>query len=233
MVNLPYFIIIIFKALLVLSSSNLHAATQAERNQLKKVAENFVKTQIEIANNEQLQLRAVEPDPRIKLAACKQPLVASMPKKTNTNHRITVLLACPTNQWQTYVAVDVRILKPILVAKHGLARGSILTHQDLMIKHSDTRFHRGQSYQQVAKLVGAKVKRKIRSQQAITSNDVCMVCKDDQVVILSQNDVLEVATQGEALTEGGLGERIKVRNFRSNKIITAKISAAGKVVVNL
>ena len=42
---------------------------------------------------------------------------------------------------------------------------------------------------------------------------------------------MSITTKGTALSDGILGEQIKVKNNKSNRIIDAKVSGVGKVLV--
>ncbi|MGI2801365.1 flagellar basal body P-ring formation chaperone FlgA, partial [Photobacterium damselae] len=81
-------------------------------------------------------------------------------------------------------------------------------------------------------LFGAKVKRNVKMGEAVQANDICMVCRNDKVVISAGQPGLKIITQGTALSDGTLGEQIRVKNNRSNKIISAQVSAVGEVDVS-
>jgi flagella basal body P-ring formation protein FlgA len=55
------------------------------------------------------------------------------------------------------------------------------------------------------------------------------VKKGNQVVILAQIGTLQVRMNGKALSNGAVGERIKVENNSSNRRIEATVIASGVV----
>jgi len=82
-------------------------------------------------------------------------------------------------------------------------------------------------------VIGSKAKRKISKGRAITRKNICMVCKGDNVSIIAHSKHFVIKTLGVALSNGSLGDQIRIKNVRSGKIISAKVKAINKVVINL
>ena len=59
------------------------------------------------------------------------------------------------------------------------------------------------------------------------------VRKGDQVVINARSGTLSVRMPGEALSDGGLSEQIRVKNLNSKRVIKARITGPGQVEVAL
>ena len=57
--------------------------------------------------------------------------------------------------------------------------------------------------------------------------------KGDHVIISARSGTLSVKMPGEALSDGGLSEQIRVKNLNSNRIIKARVTAPGQVEVAL
>ncbi len=207
------------------------AATTNQLQVVKDTAERFVETQISPPKNGKLELIARELDSRLQLSDCPSPLEASIPGRQALNKSVTVLLSCTEENWQVYVPVEIHLMTPIVVAKRPLDRGLILNKNDLGIQMVNARFQRGQTYTNVNILIGSKVKRVVGIGKPLQGNDICMVCRNDSVIITAQKEGLNIVAKGTALSDGALGEKIKVRNIKSKRILDAKISAVGHVMI--
>src|SRR5207253_3060242 len=86
----------------------------------------------------------------------------------------------------------------------------------------------------VDQAIGQKLVRPIVSDQVITlvhMEQAEVVRKGDQVVISVRSGTLNVRMPGEALSNGGLSEQIRVKNLNSQRIIKARVTAPGQVDV--
>lgn len=71
----------------------------------------------------------------------------------------------------------------------------------------------------------------IRVGDVIEQTDVCIVCRNESVVIRAGKSGMSITTKGTAMSDGVLGEQIKVKNDKSNRIIDAQVSGVGEVIV--
>ena len=71
-------------------------------------------------------------------------------------------------------------------------------------------FVRPQYLQEKELLVGSRSKRNIRSGFPVSMNQICMVCKGDNVTIFANIKGLAIKTSGIALEDGTLGEQVRV-----------------------
>jgi flagella basal body P-ring formation protein FlgA len=60
-----------------------------------------------------------------------------------------------------------------------------------------------------------------------------VIRKGDQVVITARSGTLSVRMPGEALSNGGLSEQIRVKNLNSKRVIKAQVIAPGQVEVSM
>ena len=80
-------------------------------------------------------------------------------------------------------------------------------------------------------LVGSRLKRDVKEGDQIRSNSFCVVCKNDKVSIVAKSHGLALKTMGIALDDGGINQSIRVRNLKSQKVISAVVSAPSEVQV--
>ena len=58
-----------------------------------------------------------------------------------------------------------------------------------------------------------------------------MIHRGDQIVMLVKSANMTLQTVGEAMQDGGIGERIRVRNDASGKVLRGEILESGLVQV--
>ena len=79
--------------------------------------------------------------------------------------------------------------------------------------------------------IGQKLTRPVVTDQVITLvhlEQAEVIRKGDQVVISASSGGLMVKMPGEALSNGGMSEQIRVKNLNSNRVIKARVTAPGK-----
>lgn len=223
---------ILFGLLVIFFSKNAPAATQTDLEIVQQVAQEYVKKIIETPDKGQLTVKAAKLDSRLKLSRCSAPLDASIPGKQSLSGNITVLVSCQPENWQVYVPVRTRLLLPRVVAAKPLARGVVLSASDLAVQMVETRFQRGVVFEHPEQIIGSKVKRNVNIGEAVEGNDICLVCRNDSVLIKAGGGGLNIVTQGTALSDGSLGEQIRVQNTKSKRVVDGIITGVGEVTVN-
>ncbi len=199
---------------------------------VRQSAEEFVSSVVEEPALGKLKIEAGYIDPRLRLTVCPTPLKAVIPGKQKLNSTVTVQVSCPDHSWQVYVPVAIKLFTPVVVARRPLDRGMILLPDDLSIQLVESRLQRGQSFDDISDIAGARTKRSVGMGQPISGFDVCVVCRNDEVIIRANGEGLNIITKGTALSDGGIGEQIKVRNSRSRRIVDAIVTGIGEVSVN-
>jgi len=60
-----------------------------------------------------------------------------------------------------------------------------------------------------------------------------VIRKGDQVVITARAGTLAVKMPGEALSNGGMNEQIRIRNLNSQRVIKARVTGPGQVEADM
>lgn len=217
--------------LLFFFNINSVAAKQNVLDNIENTAESYIKQQLTPPEHGTLQVKAASLDNRLRFSSCSTPLTAEIPGKQSLTGNVTVLVKCITEQWQLYVPVNVQLALPKVVAAVTLGRGTILSADKLSIKPIESRFQRGNDFSDPNALIGAKIKRNVKSGDLIQRRDICFVCRNETVIIRAGANGLQIITQGKALSDGAVGDEIRVQNTKSKRIIDAIITAVGEVTV--
>ena len=130
--------------------------------------------------------------------------------------------------------VDVAVYRPVVVAARPLARGEVLTEADLLSSELDvTRLH-GAYLTDIASAIGQEVKRPLAAQAVLSQPALqapLLVRRGEAVSIRAGGAALSVHMNGVAMTDGRLGQPIRVRNSASNRIVDAKVVGPGATEV--
>ncbi|MCB1649123.1 MAG: flagellar basal body P-ring formation protein FlgA [Pseudomonadales bacterium] len=174
-------------------------------------------------------------DPRLPLALCEQPLIASLNQNQRPQGRINVKVECVgTAPWSKYVPVMVKIFEPVLVTTRPIARGEVLSPADLSLEQSDISLLRG-SYLQASELaVGMEVRRPLPAGATVAQEALAapmLVKRGDTVTLSAKAGSVEIRQQGVALQGGELGKRINVRNTNSDMVVQAVVTGQGEASV--
>lgn len=115
-----------------------------------------------------------------------------------------------------------------------LKRTAIIEPEDVALRERDIS-QGGQSYlTSLDQAIGQKLVRPMVADQVISLahlEQAEVVRKGDQVVISARSGSLNVRMPGEALSNGGLSEQIRVKNLNSQRVIKARVIAPGQVEV--
>ncbi|MGT0148870.1 flagellar basal body P-ring formation chaperone FlgA [Vibrio metschnikovii] len=79
-------------------------------------------------------------------------------------------------------------------------------------------------------VIGAKTKRNLQLGDVINRNDICVVCRNESVLIRAVSNGMNITTRGTALSDGNLRRADKVKNDRSNRIMRLLQVQAGDEV---
>lgn len=176
-------------------------------------------------------------DPRLRLAQCASALEAFMPNNSAPAAKVTVGVRCtaPT-QWTIYVPVVTEIDAQILVLRRALARQATVAADDVELQTRRLPGTASQFISDVADLRGRHLKRSVAAGTPLTADvlvaDV-LVRRGQQVTLLAAGGPFEIRAQGQALSEGGASQRIRVRNVTSGKIVEGVVENASTVRVGL
>lgn len=217
--------------LLVFFSFSLYAATSEQIKMIQSAAENHVLSNVEVPNSGELVVNAANIDERIFATDCPTPLKTSSSSNNGSASNITVLVECAEDSWRVYVPVRLTITVPMIVAANNITRGQVLSGNDITINMVDLLRFRRQGFSSAVQVIGAKTKKNIRVGDVIEQNDICVVCRNDSVIIQANANGMSITTKGTALSDGSFGEQIKVKNDKSNRIIDAQVSGIGEVTV--
>lgn len=184
-----------------------------------------------------VEVNTQAPDARLRLAKCSEPLIISLPHNPSGG-RVTSQVACRANdtQWSIYVISQVKLLAQVVVARTPLLRGQAIRADDVQMAVADvTRLSQG-FYSAAEDVIGMEPRRSINPGDQLRVQWLVApkaVKRGERVTLVAKSSAVAVETVGTALSDGRMGEQIRVRNERSDRIVKGTVSGDKLVSINL
>lgn len=223
-------------SVILLTLTSVSHANNYPKQDLKKLEEtvtHFLESYYSNVDVSQIEVNVGKLDPRLALAACDDNLSMEFNDTSNSGGNITVQTRCEGPQnWSIYVPAQVGLFRPIAVANRTLNRGDVITHNDIGIENINISQLRQGYLESAETIVGQELRRPISKGEAFRSNilDAPMVIKrGDEVSIEMQAGSITVTSSGTAMGNGRIGQRIRIRNSQSERMLSAEVVGAGRV----
>ncbi len=135
------------------------------------------------------------------------------------------------------VTADVRFFRPVLVASHMLRRGEELDETSCELAERDVTQLRNGYFVSAAEVISSMQLRRVLSAGDIITKrhveKIPVVKRGDAITLVARAGRLSMSAAGEALQNGGIGDRIRVKNSDSGKIIYGQVLDGGLIQVGL
>lgn len=201
---------------------------------IRSAAEAFVRANLP---NGKHYVTAAALDPRLRLQACSAPLEAFSNQSNTLSARVTVGVRCAAPaQWTLYVPVTVETEVSVLVLRRALARRAPITIADVEPQVRRLPGHAAQFITDTASLQGHRLRRALPAGTALTVDALApdiLVRRGQQVTLIAQAGGVEIRAQGQALSEGGIQDRVRVQNVTSLKVVEGVVESDSVVRVGL
>ena len=218
----------------LLISSALSAATRHPLNEIRQLAEEYVRAHMQQENNEVL-VESNKLDPRLNLASCTIPLKARLPYAARLSNSIIVSVSCDGEQpWSLHVPVNIRIFKEIAVTARPMAQGETLDETGVEMQRREVSRLGGGYILQEDKAIGFVTRRPLQMGQPLLSTYLkapTVIKRGQKITLLAKLDNFEVRSTGEALMDGAVGDRIKARNRHSKRVVEGIVTRNATIYV--
>ena len=227
-----------FLFILLFVSLSSQARELQDLTSISANATHFLQQQLATPGSDQdLDIKISPIDPRLQLTACDKPLTFKKHSTSSNAGNMTLKASCRSPvSWSFYVSAQINRFGPVLVASRNLAKGERLTDADIIIEKRQLPTRVNSVIDQLEKAVGMEVKRHIPRGQVIERNRLThpvVIQKGEHVIITAANSAISVVSSGVALGRGKVGDHIRVQNPKTNKVISGRVTAKGKVAVSL
>ncbi len=200
---------------------------------IKAAAQTFLSNHSEIQDQANTTVSIGNIDTRLTLPTCGAPLEAFLPPGAKVQGKTTIGVRCQTPRpWTLYVPAKVASYSQVLVTNSPLRRGHVISAGDVSLQSRDSsRLNR--AYLSDPEQVIGKVLKKNLARKALFTSAVLtaphIIDKGQHVDLQAGSAGLNVSVTGIALSSGAVGDKIRVKNLSSSKIVEGTILASGAV----
>ena len=134
------------------------------------------------------------------------------------------------------LTVDTRIFRGVLVTTRTVRRGETFTADMVEYRERDITAEKNGYYNEFSQLEGLQAKRAVGFDRVVTTGYaevIPVVLRGDDVTLLLESDYLRVSTRGTALQDGRIGERIRVKNQDTGKLLRGEVVDSATIRIDL
>ncbi|BBA32608.1 SAF domain family [Methylocaldum marinum] len=184
---------------------------------------------------QEFQMEPIKLDPRLRLPLCDRHLEAFFLSARRESGFLSLGVRCEgTHPWTIYNKVRVKVYRNVVVLKNAVRQGARLTETDLGLERRDLAELRGSYFTSYEPVINRPVRRTLAA-GAVLSPDWLTVPKlirrGQKVTIQAQSSHVAVKMSGRALSDGEAGQRIRVRNDQSKRIVEGMVAGPGLVLI--
>ncbi len=221
---------------MITMSSNAYSKQIHPLDDIADTAYDFIADQF-IDSNEDIQIITHQLDRRLRLNLCEIPLEAFSPGYALRQGRSTVGVRCNGKvPWSLYVPVTIKSFREVAVLTQAVVLNTVLTEKDISYEKYDINRLQSGFFERSDPLIGKILARSMAKGAVITKHLIktpMAVKRGQSVTLIARNSVIEVRMTGKAMSKGAIGERIKVKNMKTKRIVEGVIIDKHLISVNL
>ena len=232
----PSLLIVLFTILFLHSSIGKTATPKHHSHAaIVKAVQKFLENHQDIKQYAERDIQVEHLDPQLNLNQCSEALQTYLAPGAKTLGKTTVGVRCHAPKaWALYVPARVTLYETVYRTADNLPRGHLISEADIEpVKQDLGRLHRGY-FSDKSQLIGKETRRRLRQGHVITPSQVkapLLVKRGDQVELIARSSPYAVRMSGKAMADGARGDRIRVKNLSSKRIVEGTVTQAGQVTV--
>lgn len=201
---------------------------------IKKQVTSFLYNQPEIQQNKDTKVTVHSIDSRLKLSECDS-LGFNLASGSRLMGKTSVRVICSSPKaWSFYIAATIARYDEIIVLNGSFSRGHILIRSDIFTTRKDLSKLPFGYITDVNDVIGKQLKRHMQVGRILTPSHLTkpLVVKRGEIVALQRKTSgFMVSMKGRAMMDGAIGDRIRVKNSSSKRIIEGQVAKAGLVII--
>lgn len=179
-----------------------------------------------------VEIEAARLDARLRLARCASALETFDPPGARFGSRVSVGVRCP-DAWSLYVPVNIGAYADVVILERSVARGAPLSAGDVGVANRDVSRLRQGYLSRPEQAIGQLLRRPLTPGHVLHAgllDQPNLIRRGDRVTIEAGSSGFNIRSEGEALADAAVGERLKVRNLGSRQVIEGVVDERGHVV---
>jgi flagellar basal body P-ring formation protein FlgA len=182
------------------------------------------------------ELEVATLDPRLRLPACESTPTGRLTPGSRSPAQLTIEVRCLDPVWRQYVAVRVHAEETVVVAVRPLSRLQAVTADDIELLPRDLAALPGGFFRKPDEVIGRLAQRNVGAGEVLEPRLVRqppLVKRGQSVTLIVRSAGINVRAPGIALAEGGLDERVAVRNAATSRLLEGVVRSSEVVEVAL
>jgi flagella basal body P-ring formation protein FlgA len=211
-------------------ASGIYSHLQLKQDLTKFLAETYSQVPHE---RERIDINIGNLDSRLRLGQCLAPVEFTAQDQSGLGGNISVKAQCTSgSQWAVHIPAQVMVYREIPVAAQDIARGQRITEAHLSSAAVNISTVRQAFAADSQAIIGREAKRNIGKGEVFKTaflDSPTTVRRGETVVLESFAGSIKVSSSGTAMADGRLGQKIRVRNESSQRIVTGIVRGQGLV----
>jgi flagellar basal body P-ring formation protein FlgA len=173
-------------------------------------------------------------DSQLKLPACQRPLEAFAISAMNVGRTAIGVRCDAEKKWSIFITAIIQVYETVVVLAQPVQRGEIITLQHLATEKRDVSKLRGNFITLTEQIENKQAARYLSAGTILGLNSFVepkAIKRGDKIIISARQPDFTIRVEGVAMMDGIKGQRIRVKNENSGRIINATVMESGVVVV--
>jgi flagella basal body P-ring formation protein FlgA len=182
------------------------------------------------------ELEVASLDPRLRLPPCADVPAGRLAPGARSAAQLTIEVRCLSPAWREYVSVRVRTQETVVVAARPLSRLQPVALEDLELVPRELASLPAGYFRKPEDVIGRLAERNIGAGEVLDPRIVRsppLIKRGQSVTLIVHSGGLSVRAIGVALADGGLNERVRVRNPASARQLEGFVRSGEVVEVAL
>lgn len=174
-------------------------------------------------------------DSQLKLPECTEALEAFTTTESIKAGRTSIGVRCTSeNKWSISISAVIKMYETVMVLSRPVERGDLITSQHLAVEKRDVSKLRGDFVTQPEQVENKQAARYLPAGAILGLKSITeprVIKRGDKIIISTTQPGFAIRMNGAAMMDGTKGQRIRVKNENSGRIINATVIEPGLVSV--
>jgi flagellar basal body P-ring formation protein FlgA len=186
-------------------------------------------------NAAEYEISVLPLDNLLKLPECTEPLEAFTTTDSIKAGKTSIGVRCNAEKkWSIFTSAVIKVYETVVVLSRPVQRGDIITRQHLSIEKRDISKLRGDFITQVEQVENKQATRYTQVGAILGLRsfiEPLSIKRGDKIIISAIQPAFAIRMNGVAMMDGTKGQRIRIKNENSGRIINATVIEPGLVSV--
>ena len=209
--------------------------TNHSHDSIKQLVQDYLQSRIDPSKYSKIDIAVGRLDSRLKLTRCEKPLHTSLAPGADLVGKTTVGVRCAAPKpWTLYVPASINLYTRVFQTSGPMEKGQVISAADIQPVNANLAKLNYGYFTHIDDLLGKETRRRLAANHVITPNQVkkpLLIKRGEQVALVIKSDDFSVKMSGTAMMNGTHGDRIRVKNTSSSRVIEGTVTQTGVVTV--